>query len=220
MTRGCCVAPFPRPVRASFQLASVIPSIIVPCIILSQSSLIDLILLAMIDLKNSPRISKGRSRLADIKATAVRANSDHRQRQLALGAGKRLPTSNRGESLRERLKAKQDLKSSLPAPPSKAEAERQAALQRVPDVVPILSLSGARGTRSTQPLASLVQSIQNSARSPVAKDEVERCLDVVAQWIAPEFLQIEETGGVTAAIINHARRPSDIDARIKAAIAG
>ena len=216
LTRGA-----PLRVALSFD-ASIISSSIVPsilqlgCIFLHKHTF--RLLSRMIDLKHSPRIAKGRQRLEDLRCAAAKANAEHRQPQLSSLTRKALSTRDRGQSLRERLRAKEERNLFSPLPPTKAEQERQAALQQVPNVLPILSMTTSCGTRQSQSLPMLVQKIQHSARSPMARSEVERCLDVLATEIAPDFVQIIRTGGVTAVVVDHAHRPTDVVDRINSAV--
>lgn len=172
----------------------------------------------MLHLQGSPRIHKGRQRLLDLKSTAIRAQLDPASHVKSPHARKANPVHSRGQSLRERLKAKEQLKASLPSPPSKAEQERKAALQRVGDILPVLTLHRGSGIRTSQSLATLVQIVQTSARSPLSGSEVERCLSLLAEELTPGFVEIIEAGEVTAVVIDQSQRPFDMDARIEKAI--
>lgn len=92
--------------------------------------------------------------------------------------------ASRGTSLLSRILQKQSLASTLPAAPTKGQAARLAALQRVEEISAILDLLVAakgQGPRTSFPLANLVQSVQGSIRSPMGKTEVESVLKVMEE---------------------------------------
>ena len=122
-------------------------------------------------------------------------------------------SSRRSQKLRARLKVKADLKSKQPAPLTAKELSRQAAYQRLPDLIPTLSLPGASKSRSSYSLPVLVQAIQSSAHNPISKKEVEACLLVLSE-LAPAFLSMVKFGEAVGVVIDHQRRPRDLNERI------
>jgi len=118
--------------------------------------------------------------------------------------------SLRGLSLLERIKQKELYKSTLPSPPTKAELEHIAALQRAQELLEILNLlatgKGA-GLRVSFPITSLVKSVQSSIRSPMSKEEIENCLDVLARDIASGYVSVTKFGSMTCVVVNKAMKP-------------
>jgi len=119
----------------------------------------------------------------------------------------------RGSSLLERLMAKKtaSLESNTP---TRLELDRRAALYRLPELVSILSTlrRSASQQRQSHALQSLVRDVQNSARSPMSREEVEASVKLLAEEIAVEGVRIVDTGaamgegcagtGVTAVVVD------------------
>lgn len=117
---------------------------------------------------------------------------------------------SRAQSLFDRICAKQSHAASLPARPTKDQLNRIAALQRVEEVMSMLDLLVAakgQGPRASFPLSSLVQNIQGSLRSPMAKEEVERCLTVMENEVALGYVKCLKMGSVSGVVVNTAAKP-------------
>jgi hypothetical protein len=158
--------------------------------------------------KASPLFARGQQRLADLKAaqtTSVTATSNNpapvNDTQRTIQA-----VQNRGTSLLDRVLAKQALTSSMPAGPTKEQLERKAALHRVEDVARVLGLLVASKPRMTLSMQAMVQQLQQSLRNPIAKDEVERCLEVMEKEITPGFVNVVVSGAVTAVVVSRSSR--------------
>jgi hypothetical protein len=126
--------------------------------------------------------------------------------------------SVRKSNLLDRILAKQNLAASLPTM-SPAEAARQAALQKSEEVLGVLQLlcaSKMPGTRVSFSMAALVQSLQGSIRSPLSREEVMKCVEVLAQEVAPGYLNIVKMGSMSSVVINQAMRPYDVKGRLAA----
>jgi hypothetical protein len=116
----------------------------------------------------------------------------------------------RGLGLIERIRQKEIYKSTLPTPPTKAELERMAALQRAEELLGIVDLLAAgkgAGLRVSFPLPALVKSVQSSIKSPLSKEEIESCLNVLAQDIAGGYIKIMAVGILKCVVVNKAYKP-------------
>ncbi|MCJ1362810.1 hypothetical protein MMC16_001916 [Acarospora aff. strigata] len=177
--------------------------------------------------KISPLLLKGQRRLEDLKAgticvterdplTPFSTDNEH-HRQKAPGTG------SRKTSLLNRIKAKEFHQSTLPAPPSQASVGRKSALQRLDEVVPVLNIltnnSGdnlpacdltrpvsATEQKITITLPTLVQTLQNSLRNPISKAEGELCVALLAEEVAPEWVQLVRLGKVVGVVVNRGMR--------------
>jgi hypothetical protein len=126
--------------------------------------------------------------------------------------------SVRKSNLLDRILAKQNLAASMPTQ-SPAEAARQAALQKSEEVLGVLQLlcaSKMPGTRVSFSMAALVQSLQGSIRSPLSREEVMKCVEVLAQEVAPGYLNIVKMGSMSSVVINQSMRPYDVKGRLAA----
>lgn len=131
-----------------------------------------------------------------------------------------LAANIRGLSLLERIKTKEIQQANLSPAPTKAELERRAALQRAEELLGILELLAASkgaALRASFPLPALVQSVRSSLRSPMSKEEVERCLGVLEKDIAPGYVSMAKFGNLVGVVVNRGCRPAkqDIQARLK-----
>lgn len=171
--------------------------------------------------KITPLLSKGQRRLEDLKAGAIKAQ----QKPLSITSGnsttlsqpKTKQTSARSTDLFSRLKAKQLHQSTLPLPPSAEALARKSALQRLHEIMPVLeSLSfsskkhanddaAAVGVRSMAfpvsfTIPTLVQHLQMSLRNPIGKEDIIRCVRVLAE-VAPEWVALKDVGRMLGVII-------------------
>lgn len=127
--------------------------------------------------------------------------------------------SVRKSNLLDRILAKQAAASALPNAPSPAELQRNAALQRAEEVLGVLSLLAASkgpGMRVSFSLATLVQSLQGSIRTPISKEEALKCLEVLASEVAPGYVSIVRMGAIASVVINQVMRPMDVRNRLVA----
>ena len=171
--------------------------------------------------KLAPLLSKGQGRLTDLKAGAIQAQ----ERALMIASGnvqsqkeiaKRDPFA-RSADLKSRIFAKQLHRLALPAPLSKEQLVRQAALQRVFEIAPVLeSLAlSAQGHRNDDAEAdpwaqvakhvsftmpTLVQNIQMSLRNPIASEDAAGCVKVMGE-ILPEWISVREVRGMIGVTI-------------------
>jgi hypothetical protein len=125
----------------------------------------------------------------------------------------------RSLSLLERIRMKEFNQANEAHGLSKAELGRQAAFQRAEELLGILDLLAASkgsGQRVSFPLPALVRSVQNSLRSPMSKDEIERCLQVLEKEVAPWYISMAKFGNVVGVVVNRGFRPTkeDVQARL------
>jgi hypothetical protein len=117
---------------------------------------------------------------------------------------------DRSLSLLERIQKKEAIAALMPSGPSKEEREHMAALQKAEEMLEILNLLAmAKGgaARASFPLGSLVGSIKTSMRSPMAKDEILRCVKVLTTEIAPGHISMVTFGSVTGLVVDRNRKP-------------
>ena len=156
----------------------------------------------------------------------------------------------RTSSMLERLKAKKEAAAAAPAAPSRECLERQAALSRMPDIVSTLCMlraasnpgrlsgssesAGSMSRRQTFSMTSLVQRVQDSSRNVLSKEEVERCITLLAEDVAKgcEFVELVGTGnenrsqtgkvldrkGLLAVVVDATKMPLDMERRIEEAM--
>jgi phage gp46-like protein len=65
-------------------------------------------------------------------------------------------------------------------------------------------------------MSALLQSLQGSIRTPLSREEMLRCVEVLASEVAPEYLSIVKMGAISSVVINQAARPHDVRARLVA----
>jgi hypothetical protein len=171
-------------------------------------------------LNMSPLLAKGQRRLEDLRAgIMIKKEEEKKKAQEAEITYK----SGAKPSLLERLRAKRQLQSSLPPPPSKAEFARKAALQRIDEVAAVLthlSTSSSVGQqRISFTLPALLGKLRDSFKTPMSKEEGETCVRLLASEIAPEWVQIVKMGKVDALVVNRDERlrESDLQERVKRA---
>lgn len=131
-----------------------------------------------------------------------------------------LTANIRGLSLLERIRTKAIQQANLAPAPTKAELERRAAMQRAEELLGILELlaaSKSTALRASFPLPALVQSVRSSLRSPMSKEEIERCLQVLEKDIAPGYVSLAKFGNLVGVVVNRGCRPAkeDIEARLR-----
>ena len=170
--------------------------------------------------KIAPLLSKGQRRLENLKAGAIKAQqmplSITSANPTTLAEPKTKQSSARSTDLFSRLKAKQLHQSTLPLPPSVETLARKSALQRLPEITPVLESlafsskkhanddAAAVAFRSMETpvsftMPTLVQHLQMSLRNPIGKEEIIRSIRMLAE-VAPEWVGLKEVGrmlGVT-----------------------
>lgn len=164
-----------------------------------------------------PLFWEGQQRLENLKGMASAAQTESATRKENVMLKRPAAVKSRSQSLLDRIQAKELVQSSLPPSPTKASLERRAALQRVCEIVSILSLPHTTGRRQTYSLPLLVQTIQNSACSLMSKEEIERCVRLLAEEVARGFVSVVRTADVVGIVVDHKYRPNDLEERIRLA---
>ncbi|KAF2275371.1 uncharacterized protein EI97DRAFT_434223 [Westerdykella ornata] len=183
---------------------------------------------------SAPIREKGRKRLRELKESAYQGRMQKKLRE-STGKENEDPIAQtqtqatqpkitefaavRKSNLLDRILAKQAAKAAAPAPLSPAELQRQAALQRSEEVLGVLSLLAAGkgpGSRVSFSMSTLLQSLQSSIRSPLSKEETLRCVEVLANEVAPGYVSIVRMGAISSVVINQLARPVDVKRRLAA----
>lgn len=168
--------------------------------------------------KMSPLLAKGQRRLEDLKSGIIIKNTTKEKKPLIETTNSARPT------LLERLRAKQLQRSTLPPPPSKEELARKAALQRLDEVVAVLTMISTSTSLGQQrisfTLPTILGKLKDSFKTPISKEEGATAVRLLAQEIAPEWVRIVKMGKVEAVVVNRDGRPSEIDIkeRVKGAV--
>jgi hypothetical protein len=167
--------------------------------------------------------SKAQRKLEDLKVGAIKAQ-EKRMTTSAIAIKKDINGVNeRGKGLLERLKAKEMHQAKLPPPLSKEQLLRRSALQRVEDIAGVLSMlktsasakssSGSSSSdvqlseKSSFGLSSLVQRIKDSAKTPISREEVEMCLQLLAEELAVEWVRSLSIGKMRCVVLYHRENP-------------
>lgn len=153
----------------------------------------------------APLFARGQQRLADLKASQAAANVPQSKPDVPASEQKTAQLlQNRSTSLLDRILAKQAHTASLPVGPTREQLERKAALHRIEEVERILDLLTAGRPRCSFSMPVMAQQIQQSLRNPISKDEIERCLELMAAEITPGFVRLVRSGAVTGVVVTKA----------------
>ncbi|KAF2875666.1 hypothetical protein BDV95DRAFT_562366 [Massariosphaeria phaeospora] len=183
----------------------------------------------------APLQEKGKKRLREVKDSVQQGQTQKKVRftadkENAPAPGQTPPAqpvqtkmtdfaSVRKTNLLDRILAKQAAAAAGPTPPSPAELQRQAALQRAEEMLGVLSLLCATkgpGPRVSFSMASLIQSLQGSSRSPISKDEALKCVEVLSNEVTPGYVSVVRMGTMSSVVINQGMRPVDVKGRLAA----
>ena len=152
--------------------------------------------------KIAPLFARGQQRLADLKASQAATQPETAVPSQLVPEQRTNPAvHNRGTSLLDRILAKQTLTASLPAGPTKEQLERKAALHRIEEIARVLELLAAGRPRCSFSVQAVVQQLQQSLRNPIGKQEVRKCLDLMAKEIMPGFVNLVQTGSLTGVVV-------------------
>ncbi|KAH8596307.1 hypothetical protein B0O99DRAFT_593631 [Bisporella sp. PMI_857] len=170
--------------------------------------------------KMSPLLAKGQRRLEDLKAGIV-IKKDIAKGKDVLAA--EIVTGTK-PTLLERLRAKQLHQSTLPAPPSKEQLSRKAALQRIGEVAGVLTMLSTSSSIGQQRISftmpTVLAKLRDSLKTPMSKEEGDVCLRLLVTEIAPNWVKLVKMGKMEALVVDRDHRPSesDIKDRIKHAV--
>lgn len=177
----------------------------------------------------APLQEKGRKRLREfkdsvqhgraMKKTRETTGKENEPTQQAAQTKMTDFTSVRKTNLLDRILAKEAAAASGPKPLSPAELQRKAALQRSEDVLSVLSLlcaSKGPGLRVSFSMNALLQSLQNSIRIPISKEEALKCIEVLANEVTPGYVSVVRMGALSSVVVNQGMRPMDVKGRLVA----
>ena len=170
----------------------------------------------------SALFSRGQQRLTDLKAgqAAAKAEAATPQTPVTSIAKDTTGIQNRNTSLLDRILAKQAVASSLPAGPTRSELERKSALHRVEDVTRVLDMLAAGQPRASFSMTAMVQHLQQSLRTPITREEVERCLGIMATEIMPSFVRVISSGSMNGVVVTKGGKIGFADLKERLANAG
>ncbi|KAL3424304.1 hypothetical protein PVAG01_03586 [Phlyctema vagabunda] len=161
-------------------------------------------------IKMSPLLAKGQRRLEDMKAGIIIRKEAAKEKVPTVTT----PNGTR-PTLLERLRMKQLEKSNQPAAPTKAELSRKAALQRIEEVVAVLTVlstsSSIGQSRVSFTLPTVIGKLRDSFKTPMSKDEADTAVRLLAADIAPEWIKIVKMGKMEAMVVNRDERPQEAD---------
>ena len=166
--------------------------------------------------------SRGQQRLTDLKAgqAAAKAEAALPHTPVTSIAKDTSGIQNRNTSLLDRILAKQAVASNLPAGPTRTELERKSALHRVEDVTRVLDMLAAGQPRASFSMTAMVQHLQQSLRTPITREEVERCLGIMATEIMPTFVRIISSGSMNGVVVTKGGKIGFADLKERLANAG
>lgn len=174
--------------------------------------------------KAAPLLARAQQRLAEVQTPRATAESEAASALSPLAADQKTPDAvhARGNTLLDRILAKQCLAASLPAGPTRAQLERKAALHRLEDIARVLEILLGPKPRASFSMQMMVQNLQQSLRHPISREEVERCMGLLADEISPGFVTVVQSGSVKAVVLSRARKLAleDLRARVEGACAG
>lgn len=175
--------------------------------------------------KMAPVLAKGQQRLTNFRtklASAMKEPSTPDDENM----GSLRPVKSRGQSLLERIKLKELSNNATATASTTARAERRMALNRLDEIIATLdmlstptkstSISQKSASKPSQPnelllpstraktsfsLAQLSQTIRQSLASPISREEVAACLDLLAKEVAPEWVEIYRLGKMVGVVL-------------------
>lgn len=167
-------------------------------------------------MSSNPLLARGQRALTELKnvvATKQQVQQQEREAKLQLAATTHSQDCSK-MSILDRIRLKQLAKAQQPVPPSPAELERRAALQRVGDVAAIISML-ARSShpclpRQAYPMAVLQQRLKDSLRMPISKQESAACIRLIANEVAPEWLKVVTIGGKETVVVTQGQNEPSV----------
>ena len=171
----------------------------------------------------TPLFSRGQQRLADLKAGQAAAKTEAETSQSPAPSTANKSASgilSRNTSLLDRILAKQASTAAMPAGPTKTELERKSALHRIEDVTRVLDMLAAGQMRASFSMPAVVQHLQQSLRSPITREETERCLGIMATEIMPSFVKIVASGALKGVVVTKGGKIGFADLKERLANAG
>ncbi|KZM23581.1 uncharacterized protein EKO05_0003419 [Ascochyta rabiei] len=179
----------------------------------------------------APLQEKGRKRMREFKES-VEHGRTQKKRQVSGKENESILTQGaepaqakitefaavRKTNLLDRILAKQEAAKCGPTAPTAAELQRRAALQRSEEVLGVLSLLCASrpGMRVSFSTTTVLQQLRGSIRSPISKEEAMKCIEVIANEVAPGYVSMVNIGAISSVVVMPAMRPLDVKSRLTA----
>ncbi|KAF7719702.1 Uncharacterized protein PECH_008888 [Penicillium ucsense] len=136
---------------------------------------------------------KGQQRLQDLRSGVIRMKTEKLRAETEASEHKSLASPlNRRQSLLDRIKNKELRQSKLPPAPTKKEMTRRSAADHIEEVAGILALlrppaytgTGIKALFASQrkpfKMDTMIDHVRDSVRSPIPREEVEACLEILA----------------------------------------
>lgn len=164
----------------------------------------------------SSKLTQDRDRLNRFKRGAVEARADDKaatRPNVPQEAKTAAAVSSRGSNLLDRIMAKQQILSNRPSGPTQEELDRKAALHRIEEIVLVLDLLAGGRPRASFSAQTMFQHLQTSLRNPISREEVDKCMDLMAKEVTPSFLSLINTGSVRGVVVTKGGRLSSADLR-------
>ncbi|PYH80018.1 hypothetical protein BO82DRAFT_355814 [Aspergillus uvarum CBS 121591] len=175
---------------------------------------------------------KGQQRLQDLRGGVIKVKTEKLRadgQEDSVPAKSLDAASTRKKGLLERIKDKQLRQAKLPSPPTKDMLLQRAAAERVEEVAGVLALlrprgytgNGAKAVMTAQRtpfrMETIVQSVKDSLRNPVADREVEICLEILAREdVAGQWVNIVMVNQLKSVVLKSCAdvQPKEIAARV------
>ena len=177
----------------------------------------------------APLQEKGRKRMREFKES-VQQGRTQKKRQILGKENESVLSQNaqptqakitefaavRKTNLLDRILAKQEAAKCGPTALTAAELQRKAALQRSEEVLGVLSLLCASrpGMRVSFSTSTVLQQLRGSIRSPISKEEAMKCIEVIANEVAPGYVSMVNMGSISSVVVTPAMRPLDVKSRL------
>ncbi|KAK1771095.1 hypothetical protein QBC33DRAFT_526816 [Phialemonium atrogriseum] len=160
--------------------------------------------------KKLPLLSKGQKTLDEFKKDIVKKQQEKEEAKARTEPA--LNSDGSKMSLIDRIRFKELQLSQAAQPPSAAELQRRAALQRADDVagvIGMLSMATAGGrARISFTMAAVLIKLKDSLRIPISHEEGACCVRLLATEVAPQWLRVVTIGGKENVVIQMASQPS------------
>lgn len=162
------------------------------------------------------KVSKGQQRLTLLKENAnvrMKEESSKKVGVVSQQSKSAAAVESRGAGLIDRILAKQQSALNNSSGPTRAQLERQSALDRIEEVALVLGLLAGGRPRASFSMQMLVQHLQNSMRNPIAREEAERSIELMAKEVCPRFVSLIRSGTLNGVVITRLGRPNGLELR-------
>lgn len=163
--------------------------------------------------------SKAQSTLDDFK-NSLALKKQHQQQQEKQQQQQekenKPPTPSEEEapklSLLERIRLREQQRSSSTPGPSASELQRRAALNRAADVSAVIGMlckatASSNQARVSFTMAAVLQRLKDSMRVPISQEDGAACVRLIAKEVAPQWLRVVMVGGRENVIVQVGCQP-------------